>query len=133
MLSQNSFSLVDIESAVCSRYAGLQLGHLQGKSRKRRVTRPRFIAIHLAREHTGLSLPQLGERYHRDHTTILHAQRRADELLAADETFRVDYAAVAELLHQKPRQIDRLSALVIQGIVRRAPAPTLAAIAATWV
>lgn len=131
MLSRNSFSLVDIESALCTRYAGLQLRHLQGRKRGRAIAYPRFIAIHLARTHTRLSLTQLGERYHRDHTSILHGQRRADGLLRDNEKFRADYAAVAEILHQAPRQIDRLSALVIQGIVRHQETP--AAIAASWV
>lgn len=58
---------------------------LLGESRLRRVMWPRQIAMFLARELCGLSLPRLGEAFGgRDHTTILHACRKVESALAAD-------------------------------------------------
>ena len=51
--------------------------------------------MYLARELTGESLPEIGRHFGgRDHTTVLHACRRADARLAADESSRM---AVDEL------------------------------------
>ena len=49
------------------------------------VARARQIAMYLAREHTGASLPAIGDRFGgRSHTTVLYACRRAAERVAAD-------------------------------------------------
>lgn len=129
--NQQRISLRDIEAAVCSHFTGLQLQHLQSRTKKNSVAFPRFVAIHFARAHTPWSLPQLGERYHRDHTTILHGQRRAVALMATNEKFADDVAAVAELLHTRPRNMDELARLAAGPLVRHV-GPTPAAIAVTW-
>lgn len=50
------------------------------------VVRPRQIAIYLAKRLTPKSLPEIGRRFgDRDHTTILHATRRIEELCKSDE------------------------------------------------
>ena len=57
---------------------------LLGASRLRGVLRPRQIAMYLARELTGLSLPRLGAAFGRDHTTVLHACRKVAEAVKGD-------------------------------------------------
>jgi chromosomal replication initiator protein len=59
---------------------------LLGESRLRSVLRPRQIAMYLARELTGLSLPRIGAAFDRDHTTVLHACRKVEEEIADDAT-----------------------------------------------
>jgi chromosomal replication initiator protein len=59
---------------------------LLGASRLRRVLVPRQVAMYLARELCGLSLPRLGAAFGgRDHTTVLHACRKVEADLAADD------------------------------------------------
>jgi chromosomal replication initiator protein len=59
---------------------------LLGASRLRGVLRPRQIAMYLARELTGLSLPRIGAAFDRDHTTVLHACRKVEGEIAANAT-----------------------------------------------
>jgi chromosomal replication initiator protein len=40
--------------------------------------------MYLARELTGLSLPRIGTAFGRDHTTVLHACRKVEEVVEAD-------------------------------------------------
>jgi chromosomal replication initiator protein len=52
---------------------GLKPCDLTGNSRLRELIPARYEAIYLARTHTRLSMPRLGEIFGRDHTTILYA------------------------------------------------------------
>lgn len=66
---------------------GIAPKELLGSSRLRRVLVPRHVAMYLARELTGLSLPQLGAAFGgRDHTTVLHAWRKIEADAVADAT-----------------------------------------------
>ena len=54
-----------------------------------RIAWPRQLAMYLARELTGASLPAIGREFGgRDHTTVLHACRRANERISADAAAR---------------------------------------------
>jgi chromosomal replication initiator protein len=64
---------------------GLTRDELLSPSRAARLTWPRQVAMYLAREHTGETLPAIGARFGgRNHTTVLHAWRRTAERVAGD-------------------------------------------------
>lgn len=64
---------------------GVSEAALLGPSRLRGVLRSRQVAMYLARELTGLSLPRLGAAFDgRDHTTVLHACRKIEDEIATD-------------------------------------------------
>jgi len=64
---------------------GLTREELLSESRAARLAWPRQVAMYLAREHTGETLPTIGARFGgRNHTTVLHACRRTAARLAAD-------------------------------------------------
>ena len=65
---------------------------LKGSPRRaREVARPRQIAMYLAKQLTQRSLPEIGRRFGgRDHTTVIHAVRRIEELRAADAELDAD-------------------------------------------
>ena len=65
------------------------------------MARPRQIAMFLAREMTGLSLPRLGTHFARDHTTILHAVRRITRLMEQDPAFADAVQGCRELLARR--------------------------------
>jgi chromosomal replication initiator protein len=65
---------------------GVTQKELLGPSRLRRVMVPRQVAMYLARELSGLSLPRLGTAFGRDHTTILHACRKVEADAIRDAT-----------------------------------------------
>lgn len=64
---------------------GIGEKELLGSSRLRRAMVPRQVAMYLARELCGLSLPRLGAAFGRDHTTVLHSCRKVAGDLEADE------------------------------------------------
>ncbi|HEX7759707.1 MAG TPA: chromosomal replication initiator protein DnaA [Caulobacteraceae bacterium] len=74
----------DIQKAA-SEHFGLKQADLISERRTRSVARPRQAAMWLAKQLTTRSLPDIGRRFGgRDHTTVLHAVRRIEELRAAD-------------------------------------------------
>lgn len=73
-------------------YFKISVADLKSKSRKASITRPRQIAMSLSKQLTNLSLPDIGEAFDRDHTTVLHAIRKIDELKANDPKVREDIA-----------------------------------------
>ncbi|HWA63006.1 MAG TPA: DnaA/Hda family protein, partial [Caulobacteraceae bacterium] len=74
----------DIQKAAAEHF-GLKQADLLSERRTRSVARPRQAAMWLAKQLTTRSLPDIGRRFGgRDHTTVLHAVRRIDELRAGD-------------------------------------------------
>jgi chromosomal replication initiator protein len=76
----------DVSTIVKRVAAAFDVGEkeLLGPSRLRGVLRPRQVAMYLARELTGLSLPRIGAAFGRDHTTVLHACRKVEDELVTD-------------------------------------------------
>ncbi|MDP8956361.1 MAG: chromosomal replication initiator protein DnaA [Actinomycetota bacterium] len=64
-------------------YFGLTPDDLVSKSRSRPMTTARHMAMYLLRELTGLSLIKIGERFDRDHTTVIHGIRKIESLMPA--------------------------------------------------
>ncbi len=88
----------DIQKAVAEHF-GLKQADLLSERRTRAVARPRQAAMYLAKQLTTRSLPDIGRRFGgRDHTTVLHAVRRIEELRAIDPTLAADIEAVARKL-----------------------------------
>jgi chromosomal replication initiator protein len=67
---------------------GVTEKQLLGSSRLRSVLLPRQVAMYLARELAGLSLPRIGAAFGRDHTTVLHACRKVEAALEADDVLK---------------------------------------------
>jgi chromosomal replication initiator protein len=81
-------SVADIQLAV-SQHFGLSPGDLLSSARTARIAWPRQIAMYLARELTEESLPAIGRQFGgRDHTTVLHAWRRASLRISSDPASR---------------------------------------------
>jgi chromosomal replication initiator protein len=63
-----------------ARFHNLRSADITGNKRTRTLTRPRHIAMFLARTHTDLSFPELGREFGgRDHSTIQHGFRKVDK------------------------------------------------------
>ena len=91
-------SAEQILSAV-ARYYSLAEEDLIGRSRRRVVSQPRQLAMHLIREETDASLPQIGDLLGgRDHTTIMHGCERISTQIETDEQIRRDWLAIKEML-----------------------------------
>ena len=77
-------SVRTIQRAVCQHY-GVTFVDLMSNRRTRALALPRQVAVWLCRKLTTHSLPAIGQQFGgRDHTTMLHAARRIDELRQTD-------------------------------------------------
>jgi chromosomal replication initiator protein len=92
-------SVLEIQAAVGEHF-GLAPGELLSSARAPRISWPRQVAMYLARELTGESLPAIGRHFGgRDHTTVLHACRRTAARIAADEQARKAVEELCRSLH----------------------------------
>jgi chromosomal replication initiator protein len=83
---------------------GITREELLSDSRTARVAWPRQVAMYLAREHTGQSLPAIGRSFGgRNHTTVLHACKRTAERVAADPEASETVRTLAERIHDDRR------------------------------
>ena len=79
--------------------AELRVADLLSPRKTRNLARPRQMAMALCKELTDHSLPEIGVAFGgRDHTTVLHACRRIEELCATDGRLREDKAKLLRLL-----------------------------------
>jgi chromosomal replication initiator protein len=91
-------SIENIQKTVAD-YFKIKVSDMYSKKRFRSVARPRQVAMALAKELTQQSLPEIGEAFGgRDHTTVLHACRKTQELREADQEFARDYAQLQQIL-----------------------------------
>ena len=65
-------------------YFNISVKEMQSSRRARNVARPRQIAMYLAKQLTSRSLPEIGRKFDRDHTTVMHAVRKVEELVMED-------------------------------------------------
>jgi chromosomal replication initiator protein len=83
---------IDNIQRVVAEYYKIKVSDLLSKRRSRSVARPRQVAMSLAKELTNHSLPEIGEAFGgRDHTTVLHACRKIQELREEDVDIREDW------------------------------------------
>ncbi len=93
--------LVNVENIqkTVAEYYKIRVADLLSAKRTRSVTRPRQAAMALAKELTNHSLPEIGQFFGgRDHTTVLHACRKVQELKESDNKFAEDYSNLKRTL-----------------------------------
>jgi chromosomal replication initiator protein len=93
--------LVTIENIqkTVAEYFKIRVSDLLSKKRTRSITRPRQIAMSMAKELTNHSLPEIGDAFGgRDHTTVLHACRKIEELKISEPRIMEDYSNLMRTL-----------------------------------
>ena len=80
-------------------YFNISVKEMQSSRRARTVARPRQVAMYLAKQLTSRSLPEIGRKFDRDHTTVMHAVRKVEELIVED-------ASLAESVDALRRALD---------------------------
>ncbi len=75
---RKSITIDSIKKVVCKHY-GISLTEVMSKSRKLCFSRPRQIAIYLARRYTDTPLQTIGRHFNRYHATVLHAVNRVEQ------------------------------------------------------
>ncbi|HST55622.1 MAG TPA: chromosomal replication initiator protein DnaA [Solirubrobacteraceae bacterium] len=95
-------SISEIQAAACEVF-GISPEELLSSTRSARIAWPRQMAMYLARELTGESLPAIGRLFGgRDHTTVLHAWKRTQARIASDPESRKAVQSLRSRL-DKPR------------------------------
>lgn len=91
-------SVENIQKTVADYYR-LKVADLLSKKRTRNLTRPRQIAMSLARELTTMSLPEIGSSFGgKDHSTVIHACKTVLDLRASNTTIDADYKILLQTL-----------------------------------
>ena len=95
---QRQVNIQNIQKTVAD-YFKMRVSDLHSRKRSRQIARPRQMAMALAKELTSMSLPEIGDAFGgRDHTTVLHAQRKIKALLQTDPKIKEDHQALLRLL-----------------------------------
>lgn len=96
--SERRITIDEIQKKVAEHY-NVRIADMHSARRSRAVVRPRQVAMYLAKQLTPRSLPEIGRKFGgRDHTTVIHAVRKIEELSAYDAAFREDVELLRRLL-----------------------------------
>ncbi|MEI8295976.1 MAG: helix-turn-helix domain-containing protein, partial [Alphaproteobacteria bacterium] len=83
-------TIEDIQKRVAEFYR-IKLSDMQSPRRSQTLVRPRQVAMYISKQYTTRSLPEIGRKFGgRDHTTVLYAVRKIDELRGTDHEFAQD-------------------------------------------
>ena len=82
-----------------SEHFNIRIADMHSARRARAVARPRQVAMYLAKQLTSRSLPEIGRKFGgRDHTTVMHAVKKVEELRQADSAFCEDVDLLRRML-----------------------------------
>ncbi|WP_409995578.1 chromosomal replication initiator protein DnaA [Ferrimonas balearica] len=96
---QEKLVTIDNIQKTVAEYYKIKVADLLSKRRSRSVARPRQVAMALAKELTNHSLPEIGDAFGgRDHTTVLHACRKIEQLREESHDIKEDYANLIRTL-----------------------------------
>lgn len=91
-------TIEEIQRQVASHY-NIRVSDMYSARRARAIARPRQIAMYLSKQLTQRSLPEIGRKFGgRDHTTVMHAVKKIDELRATDRHFDADVDLLRRML-----------------------------------
>ena len=88
----------DIQKQVAAHF-NIRVADMYSARRARSIARPRQVAMYLAKHLTSRSLPEIGRKFGgRDHTTVMHAVRKVEELRDGDSAFAEDLELLKRML-----------------------------------
>jgi chromosomal replication initiator protein len=91
-------TIEEIQKRVAEHF-NIRISDMHSARRARSVARPRQVAMYLAKQLTSRSLPEIGRKFGgRDHTTVMHAVRKVDELRDRDTSFAEDVELLRRML-----------------------------------
>jgi chromosomal replication initiator protein len=80
---------IDIIQNMVAEHFNLNLQEMLSQRRSRSLARPRQIAMYLSKQYTTKSLPEIGRKFsNRDHTTVIHAVKKIEELIKKDNEIK---------------------------------------------
>ena len=96
--NNKKITIEEIQKKVAEHF-NIRLTDMHSPRRSRSVARPRQIAMYLAKSITSRSLPEIGRKFGgRDHTTVMHAVKKIEELKQDDNNFNEDIELLKRLI-----------------------------------
>ena len=96
--NERRVTIDEIQRRVAEHF-NIRLGEMTSDRRARAVARPRQVAMYLAKQLTTRSLPEIGRKFGgRDHTTVMHAVRKIEELKGTDPALAEDVELLRRML-----------------------------------
>ncbi len=96
--NKKSINVESIQNIVAV-YFNLNIQEMLSPRRSRSLARPRQIAMYLAKKYTTNSLPDIGRKFsNRDHTTVIHAVKKIDELIKNDNEIKHSITEIIKIL-----------------------------------
>jgi len=96
--SDRKVTIDEIMRKICD-YYNVRMSDLLSPRRSRSIARPRQMAMYLAKNLTSRSYPEIGRRFgNRDHTTVMHAVRKIEDLKSQDSQFSEDVELLRKML-----------------------------------
>lgn len=96
---QEKLVTIDNIQKTVAEYYKIKMADMLSKRRSRSVARPRQMAMALSKELTNHSLPEIGDAFGgRDHTTVLHACRKIEQLREESHDIKEDYSNLIRTL-----------------------------------
>ncbi len=91
-------TIEEIQKRVAGHF-NIRMSDMHSARRARSVARPRQVAMYLAKQLTARSLPEIGRKFGgRDHTTVMHAVKKVEELRENDTSFAEDVELLRRML-----------------------------------
>ena len=91
-------TIEEIQKRVAEHF-NIKIADMHSARRARAVARPRQVAMYLAKQLTSRSLPEIGRRFGgSDHTTVMHAVKKVEELKVTDSEFAEDVELLRRML-----------------------------------
>jgi chromosomal replication initiator protein len=84
---QPTVSISDVQKIVAN-YFNIKIADLTGERRHRSVSRPRQIAMFVCRKLLNFSYPDIGQRFNKDHSSVIAATRNIEKLIEKDGSIR---------------------------------------------
>ena len=96
----NKLINVEFIQNIVANYFNLNINEMLSQRRSRSLARPRQIAMYLAKQYTTNSLPDIGRKFsNRDHTTVIHAVKKIDELIKKDNEIKQNIIEIKKKLN----------------------------------
>lgn len=95
---QTAIPIEDIQNEVAQFY-GVTVKEIKATRRTQNIVLARQVAMYLARELTDNSLPKIGKEFGgRDHTTVLHAYKKVENMITQDDSLRIEIESIKNKL-----------------------------------
>lgn len=94
---QPTISISDVQKIVAN-YFNIKISDLTGDRRHRSISRPRQIAMFICRKFLNFSFPDIGQRFNKDHSSVIAATRNIENLVSSEQSIRDSIEAIKRQL-----------------------------------